>query len=108
MQIELLFFVYKQISLVNQIDYRLFTKFALHFGPSIFCIWKYALLNKRILYYSIPPINDLCSRVICSCEMISTHFNFITDKQMLKPLFYVNVTDIDTLQEQPFYAACIT
>ena len=25
---------------------------------------------------------------------------------MLKPYFYVNVTDIDSLQEQPFYSAC--
>jgi hypothetical protein len=38
--------------------------------------------------------------------MISTNFNFITNKQMLKPFFYVNVTDIDSLQEKPFYAAC--
>jgi hypothetical protein len=26
---------------------------------------------------------------------------------MLRPYFYVNVTDIDSLQDQTFYSACI-
>lgn len=51
----------KQLNSVNQIDYRSYTKFALYFGPSIFCLWKYVLLNKRIVFYSVPPISDLCS-----------------------------------------------
>jgi hypothetical protein len=100
--------LFKQVILAgqDQIDYRLFSKFALYFGASIFSIWKYALLNKRLLFYSAPPINDLCSRVICSSEMISTNFNYVTKRQMLRPYFYVNVTDIESLQEQPFFSAC--
>ncbi len=40
--------------------------------------------------------------------MINTNFEFVHKKQQLKPFFYVNVTDIDQLQDQPFYLACTT
>jgi hypothetical protein len=96
----------KQINAVNMTDFYNCTKFALHFGPSIFCLWKYVLLNKRIMFYSLPPISELCSRVLCSSHMASTSFNFASSKQMLKPFFYVSVTDIDQLQQEPFYLAC--
>lgn len=38
--------------------------------------------------------------------MINTNFEYITKKQMIKPFFYVHVTDIDELQKEPFYLAC--
>lgn len=72
----------------------------------MFTLWKYALLNKRILFYSSPPLKDLCDRVVCSIEMINTNFEYITKKQLIKPHFYVHVTDIDELQKEPFYLAC--
>lgn len=100
--------IYKQINSINLVDYCPYTKFSLYFGPVIFALWKYVLLNKRIMFYSTPPISDLCSRVLCASQMINTTFESITKKQQLKPIFYVNVIDIEQLQEQPFYLACTT
>jgi hypothetical protein len=98
--------IFKQVSAINLIDFYNCTKFALYFGPSLFCLWKYVLLNKRVMFYSLPPVNDLCARVLCSSLMLSTSFSFVSGKQMLKPFFYVSVSDINDLQQQPFYLAC--
>ena len=98
--------MFKQVNSINLTDFYSFTKFSLYFGPSIFILWKYVLLNKRIMFYALPPINDLCARVLCSSLMLSTSFNFSAGKQMLKPYFYVSVNDINQLQQEPFYLAC--
>ena len=90
------------------VDYCPFTRFALYFGPVIFTLWRYVLLNKRVIFYSVPPISDLCARVFCASQMINTSFEFINKRQHLKPFFYVNVMDIEQLQQQPFYIACTT
>jgi hypothetical protein len=87
---------------------RIFAKFVLYFGPLIFIIWKYILLNKRIVFYSRPPIGELCSRLFCASQMNTTSIGSIVDKQLIKPFFYVNITDIDELEKQPFYIACTT
>lgn len=99
-------FMYKQISSVNLSDFYRCTKFALMFGPSLFCLWKYVLLNKRIMFYDSPPINDLCSRVMCSFYMLGTSNTHLASKQLIKPLFNVAVNDIEQLKNEPFYIAC--
>ena len=83
-----------------------YMKFVQSFGPSLFSLWKFSLLHKRILFYSSPPIGDLCWRVYCTCEMASTQVGQIKSKQSIKPFFYVNVADIDMLQQESFYFAC--
>ena len=39
-----------------------FSQFLQFFGPSIFILWKLALLKKRILIFSPPPIGVICYR----------------------------------------------
>jgi len=38
--------------------------------------------------------------------MLKTSLQNIKNKQQLRPYFYVNVTDIDTIKQEPFYLAC--
>ena len=56
--------------------------------------------------YSLPPISDLCYRVHCASQCGNTSFNYAASKQLIKPFFYVNVADIDALEEEPFFIAC--
>lgn len=76
------------------------------FGPALFSLWKCILLNKRTLFFSTPPIGDLCYRVYCASQLGNTSFNFASSKQLLKPFFYVSVMDIEMLEKEPFYLAC--
>jgi hypothetical protein len=39
---------------------RHFPDFARSCGPTIFLLWKAALLKKRILFYSPPPVEESC------------------------------------------------
>jgi len=39
-----------------------FTQFLQFFGPQIFILWKLALLKKRIILFSPPPIGVVCYR----------------------------------------------
>ena len=39
---------------------RHFPDFARSCGPTIFLLWKAALLKKRILFYSPPPVEEAC------------------------------------------------
>ncbi len=54
----------------------------------------------------VPLKGDLCYRVYCASQLGNTSFNFASSKQLIKPLFYVNVMDISSLQAEPFYLAC--
>jgi len=54
----------------------------------------------------VPLKGDLCYRVYCASQLGNTSFNFASSKQLIKPLFYVNVMDITSLQAEPFYLAC--
>ncbi len=58
------------------------------------------------MFFSDPPIGDLCYRVYCSSQLANTGYKFASSKQYLKPLFYVTVMDIEMLQKEPFYLAC--
>lgn len=102
----------KNMKLAKRIDAlseeKIYTKFALYFGPAIFSLWRCILLNKRVLFYSAPPIADLCYRVYCASQLGNTSFNYASSKQLIRPFFYVNVMDIERLQAEPFYIACTT
>ena len=39
-----------------------FSQFIRFFGEQIFTLWKFALLQKRILFFSPPPIGVVCYR----------------------------------------------
>lgn len=84
-----------------------FTQFLQFFGPKIFILWRLALLKKRIILFSPPPIGVVCYRVYCACllasHVLATELN--TDSN---PQFYVNVADIDQLKTVGNYIACTT
>jgi len=44
---------------------RCFTHFMQFFGHQMLILWKFALLGKRILFFSPPPIGDVCYRGEC-------------------------------------------
>lgn len=83
-----------------------FTQFAKFFGEQIFILWKYALLQRRILFFSPPPIGVVCYRVYCCCCLASHDITGLGST--LKPHFYVNVADIETLETEVNYIACTT
>ncbi len=49
---------------IQQLSYPTgcFTDFLQFFGASIFVLWKLALLKKRIILFSPPPVGVLCHR----------------------------------------------
>ena len=87
-------------------ELNIYSNFMKDLGPSIFSLWKCCLLNKRILFYSTPPIIDLCSKVFCAFDMLAISIDFMAKKQLIKPFFYVNVVDIEVLQQESFFIAC--
>jgi hypothetical protein len=76
-----------------------------YFGPHIFILWKLALLKKRVLIFSPPPIGVVCYRVYCTCLLTGHVLRGNLDLDC-NPLFYVNVNDIDSLQSTRHYVAC--
>lgn len=85
-----------------------FSDFMHFFGPHIFVLWKLALLHKRIIFYSPPPVGEVCQRVYCT-SLLTSHK---LDKRSLQtdhnPCFYINVADIETLSCTRTYIACTT
>ncbi|XP_071505439.1 DENN domain-containing protein 11-like [Diadema antillarum] len=84
-----------------------FSQFMNFFGEQIFTLWKYILLRKRILFFSPPPIGVVCYRVYCA-SLMSQHDVILNSAIELKPYFYVNIADIDTLESEMSYIACTT
>ncbi|XP_019640410.1 PREDICTED: protein LCHN-like isoform X1 [Branchiostoma belcheri] len=84
-----------------------FSQFLKFFGEQIFVLWKYALLRRRILFFSPPPIGVVCYRVYCACCLARHTIPEIPEKP-LKPHFYVNIADIDRLETEVSYLACTT
>ncbi|CAI2166077.1 15532_t:CDS:10 [Funneliformis geosporum] len=90
-----------------------FPNFVRSCGPSIFLLWKAALLKKRILFYSPPPVEGVCYFVYGTClianvsSSISRTLNCKVDK--MKPLFNIGVCDIPTVEAtEGGYVACTT
>lgn len=84
-----------------------FSQFLNFFGERVFLLWKFALLKKRILFFSPPPIGVICYRVYCTSTLVA-HVYPDVETCLCPPNFYVNVTDVDTLAEQLSYVACTT
>ncbi|XP_074644724.1 DENN domain-containing protein 11-like isoform X2 [Tubulanus polymorphus] len=84
-----------------------FSQFIKFFGEQIFILWKYILLQKRILFFSPPPIGVVCYRVYCAC-CLGNHSVMELSGRECKPHFYVNVADIETLETEMSYIACTT
>jgi len=75
------------------------------FGPSIFTLWKFALLQKRILLFSQPPIGVVCYRVYAIYQLACQPIPFLTNTPS-PPLFNVTLHDIDNLRAYTSFVAC--
>lgn len=84
-----------------------FSRFVRFFGPRVFTLWRLALLKKRVLLFSQPPIGQVCHRVYCTC-LLPCHALPLDLDTECSPQFYVNVADIDHLQSLESYVACTT
>ncbi|KAJ3289798.1 hypothetical protein HK104_007231 [Borealophlyctis nickersoniae] len=101
-----------------------------YFGPAVFVLWKYvcssapvnsrspfarfthatyikALLQRRILFYSLPPIEPVCYHVFSTLLMTSHSIPFQFEMSN-NPLFCVNVADITQLSTLDSFIACTT
>ncbi|XP_070320825.1 DENN domain-containing protein 11 isoform X2 [Odocoileus virginianus] len=85
------------------------SQFIKFFGEQILILWKFALLRKRILIFSPPPVGVVCYRVYCCCCLANVSLPGIGGTvPESKPFFYVNVADIETLEVEVSYVACTT
>ncbi|XP_029472008.1 protein LCHN isoform X2 [Rhinatrema bivittatum] len=85
------------------------SQFIKFFGEQILVLWKFALLRKRILIFSPPPVGIVCYRVYCCCCLANIPLPGIGGSvPESKPFFYVNVADIETLDTEISYVACTT
>ena len=51
-----------------------FAQFINFFGEHVFTLWKFALLQRRIIFFSPPPIGVVCYRgegCVCVCVCIA-------------------------------------
>ncbi|XP_011357854.2 protein LCHN [Pteropus vampyrus] len=85
------------------------SQFIKFFGEQILILWKFALLRKRILIFSPPPVGVVCYRVYCCCCLANVSLPGIgSTVPESKPFFYVNVADIESLEVEVSYVACTT
>nr|XP_010338695.2 DENN domain-containing protein 11 isoform X1 [Saimiri boliviensis boliviensis] len=83
------------------------SQFIKFFGEQILILWKFALLRKRILIFSPPPVGVVCYRVYCCCCLANVSLPGIGGTiPESKPFFYVNVADIESLEVEVSYVAC--
>ncbi|RMC02874.1 hypothetical protein DUI87_20067 [Hirundo rustica rustica] len=85
------------------------SQFIKFFGEQILVLWKFALLRKRILIFSPPPVGVVCYRVYCCCCLANVSLPGLGGTvPESKPFFYVNVADIEMLETEVSYVACTT
>ncbi|XP_042153973.1 DENN domain-containing protein 11-like [Oncorhynchus tshawytscha] len=85
------------------------SQFIQFFGEQIMVLWKLALLRRRILIFSPPPVGVVCYRVYCCCCLANVSIPGVgVAVPEFRPFFYVNVADIDTLDTELSYVACTT
>nr|XP_046153367.1 DENN domain-containing protein 11-like [Oncorhynchus gorbuscha]XP_046153368.1 DENN domain-containing protein 11-like [Oncorhynchus gorbuscha]XP_046153369.1 DENN domain-containing protein 11-like [Oncorhynchus gorbuscha] len=85
------------------------SQFIQFFGEQIMVLWKLALLRRRILIFSPPPVGVVCYRVYCCCCLANVSIPGVgVTVPEFRPFFYVNVADIDTLDTELSYVACTT
>uniref|UniRef100_A0A3Q3AFA4 DENN domain-containing protein 11 n=1 Tax=Kryptolebias marmoratus TaxID=37003 RepID=A0A3Q3AFA4_KRYMA len=84
-------------------------KFIRFFGEQIMVLWKLALLRRRILIFSPPPVGVVCYRVYCCCCLANISIPGVgVAVPEFRPFFYVNVADISILENELSYVACTT
>lgn len=81
-----------------------FARFVQILGPNIFVLWKFILIQSRIIFFTKPPIGPACnwayfSCLLAACDIIPLRPN---------PHFYVSVADLDSLKEENNFIACTT
>ncbi|KAI8799841.1 hypothetical protein BJ742DRAFT_844059 [Cladochytrium replicatum] len=97
-----------------------FGSFVDQYEASIFVLWKYAILKRRILFFSNPPVEPLCHNVFCTL-LLSSHTvpEFLHQSAAVDgpispdvhpnvPLYFVNVADIPLLSSLPTYVCATT
>ncbi|KAM3609943.1 uncharacterized protein V6R79_022735 [Siganus canaliculatus] len=85
------------------------SQFIQFFGEQIMVLWKFALLRKRLLIFSPPPVGVVCYRVYCCCSLANISIPGIgVSVPELRPFFYVNIADITALETEMSYVACTT
>ncbi|KAG7497604.1 hypothetical protein JOB18_040735 [Solea senegalensis] len=85
------------------------SQFIRFFGEQIMVLWKLALLRRRILIFSPPPVGVVCYRVYCCCCLANISIPGVsTAVPEFRPFFYVNVADISALENELSYVACTT
>ncbi|KAA8590451.1 DENN domain-containing protein 11 [Etheostoma spectabile] len=85
------------------------SQFIQFFGEHIMVLWKFALLRKRILIFSPPPVGVVCYRVYCCCCLANVSLPGIgVSVPELRPFFYINVADITALETEMSFVACTT
>ncbi|XP_053741018.1 DENN domain-containing protein 11 isoform X1 [Synchiropus splendidus] len=85
------------------------SQFIQFFGEQIMVLWKFALLRKRILIFSPPPVGVVCYRVYCCCCLANVSLPGIGGTiPELRPFFYINIADITALETEMSYVACTT
>ncbi|KAF9212308.1 hypothetical protein BGZ59_006922 [Podila verticillata] len=82
-------------------------------GPSIFILWKAALLKKRILIYTPPPVETACLAVYNTCLLATIPFGTVAPRvksgDRIQPLFCVGIHDMDNMMKATSgYVACTT
>ncbi|KAG9287432.1 hypothetical protein G9A89_023804 [Geosiphon pyriformis] len=92
---------------------RYFPKFITSFGPAIFVLWKAALLNKRILFYTAPPVEETCYFVYGTSLLAKLSSSISRDlsknPEKLETLFCIGINEFDLLKSiQGGYVACTT
>ncbi|XP_047246289.1 DENN domain-containing protein 11-like isoform X2 [Girardinichthys multiradiatus] len=85
------------------------SQFIRFFGEQIMLLWKLALLRRRILIFSPPPVGVVCYRVYCCCCLANISIPGVgVAVPEFRPFFYVNVADISALENELSYVACTT
>lgn len=85
------------------------SQFIQFFGEHIMVLWKFALLRKRLLIFSPPPVGVVCYRVYCLCCLANISIPGMgVSVPELRPFFYVNIADIPALETELSYVACTT
>ncbi|KAH6570710.1 hypothetical protein BASA62_004189 [Batrachochytrium salamandrivorans] len=77
------------------------------FKAKIFVLWKYTLLQKRILFYGQPPVQQSSHNVFCTM-LLASHSVLSRFHIQSNPQFFINVADIDYLSTLSSYIACTT
>lgn len=88
---------------------NIFKSFFDKFQANVSILWKYSLLNKRLLFFDLPQnLGKTCNFCNCCLNMTKLTIENVAQKQILKVLFYVNVNEMEFLENESSYVACTT